>query len=66
MSRVLGNLTGSQSQNNRAGISADVGRQMICEMCQRKRNLFRVQLKDREIMACNSCITDNLLTGWSK
>jgi len=43
-----------------------LGRQIMCEICQRKKNLFRVQGKHGEILACNDCITDNFLTGWSR
>ena len=38
----------------------------MCEICQRKKNLFKVKGKHGEILACNDCITDNFLTGWSR
>lgn len=39
----------------------------MCEVCNnKKKNLFAVQLEGKDIKACSVCITDNLLTGWSK
>jgi hypothetical protein len=37
-----------------------------CELCTKKKNLFEVMNEGKEIKACSVCITDNLLTGWSK
>ena len=37
-----------------------------CEMCDKKKYLFSVTKGEREVQACSTCITDGLLTGWSK
>jgi ribosome-binding protein aMBF1 (putative translation factor) len=37
-----------------------------CELCNRKKNLFEVIKDGKEIKACSICITDQLLTGWSR
>lgn len=42
---------------------------MKCAICEKKKskrvNLFSVTSKNKRVQACNVCITDNLLTGWS-
>ena len=37
-----------------------------CNICNKKKNLFNVNKDGREILACSNCITDQLLTGWSR
>jgi ribosome-binding protein aMBF1 (putative translation factor) len=37
-----------------------------CEICNFKRHLFEVQKAGQEIKACSKCITEQMLTGWSK
>jgi hypothetical protein len=37
-----------------------------CGICNEKRNLFTVNKESKEIKACSDCITEQLLTGWSK
>jgi len=41
-----------------------------CALCGgnkcKTRNLFNIDKDGKNILACNTCITDNLLTGWSK
>jgi hypothetical protein len=49
----------------------EIGRQEMakkskCEMCDKKKYLFSVTKGEREVQACSTCITDGLLTGWSK
>jgi hypothetical protein len=43
---------------------------MKCAICEKKKskrvNLFSVIFNDERVQACNVCITDNLLTGWSE
>jgi hypothetical protein len=37
-----------------------------CSECNKKKNLFDVEKNGQAIRACSNCITDQLLTGWSK
>lgn len=37
-----------------------------CPICGRRRNLFAVDRADENIKVCSICITEELLTGWSK
>ncbi len=39
----------------------------MCTICKRKKkNLFTIDYQGEQVKACSICITDNLLTGWSK
>jgi hypothetical protein len=44
------------------------GKQMKqkCTECNKKRNTFAVDKAGQVIQACSNCITEQLLTGWSK
>jgi hypothetical protein len=37
-----------------------------CQECNKKKNLFDVLKNGQEIKACSNCITEQLLTGWSR
>ena len=37
-----------------------------CELCGKRKFLFQVIKEKQEIKACSNCITDQLLTGWSR
>lgn len=37
-----------------------------CQECNKKKNLFDVVKNGQEIKACSYCITEQLLTGWSR
>jgi ribosome-binding protein aMBF1 (putative translation factor) len=37
-----------------------------CELCGKRKYLFSVTKDEQEVQACSVCITDQLLTGWSK
>ena len=37
-----------------------------CEICGKKSALFYTYTTLTEIKACSECITDQLLTGWSR
>ena len=38
----------------------------MCALCNEIKNRYAVDYKGKTIMACSDCITDKLLTGWSK
>jgi hypothetical protein len=37
-----------------------------CELCNKRKYLFAVTKNAQEVKACSNCITEELLTGWSK
>lgn len=47
-------------------MSNDLRRKEKCQECNKKKNLFNVVKNSKEIKACSNCITEQLLTGWSK
>jgi len=41
-------------------------RKSKCQECNEKKYLFDVVKNGQEIKACSNCITEQLLTGWSR
>ena len=37
-----------------------------CELCEKRKHLFEVVKENQEVKACSNCITELLLTGWSR
>jgi hypothetical protein len=37
-----------------------------CQICNKRKYLFGVVKEQQEIQACSNCITEQLLTGWSR
>ncbi len=37
-----------------------------CNLCNKKKNLFNIDKDGQSVAACADCITEQLLTGWSK
>jgi hypothetical protein len=47
-------------------MSNDLRHKSKCQECNKKKNLFDVVKNGQEIKACSDCITEQLLTGWSR